>query len=134
MKSFLKFLVFVLLLALAISLIYVWQTRQSSVAQVQAQTKPEKFTPAEKTDLGSVDVLQRLDEEYTKVTAPISGRVGRLYITAGNQVTADETMLTTIVREDPMFVYFNVPEATALSRASAINIRTRSPRIASMSS
>jgi serine protease Do len=69
MKSFLKFLVFVLLLALAISLIYVWQTKQSNVAQ--AQTKPEKFTPAEKIDLGSVDVLQRLDEEYTKVTAAV---------------------------------------------------------------
>jgi serine protease Do len=65
MKSFLKFLVFVLLLALAISLIYVWQGRQPG----QAQVKVEKFTPADKPslDLKSVDVLQRLDEEYTKV-------------------------------------------------------------------
>jgi serine protease Do len=65
MKSFLKFLVFVLLLALAISLIYVWQGRQPG----QAQVKVEKFTPADKPslDLNSVDVLQRLDEEYTKV-------------------------------------------------------------------
>ena len=65
MKSFLKFLVFVLLLALAISLIYVWQGRQPGTAQV----KVEKFTPADKPalDLDSVDVLQRLDEEYTKV-------------------------------------------------------------------
>jgi serine protease Do len=65
MKSFLKFLVFVLLLALAISLIYVWQGRQPG----QAQVKVEKFTPADKSslDLNSVDVLQRLDEEYTKV-------------------------------------------------------------------
>jgi serine protease Do len=65
MKSFLKFLVFVLLLALAISLIYVWQGKQPS----QAQVKVEKFTPADKPslDLNSVDVLQRLDEEYTKV-------------------------------------------------------------------
>jgi serine protease Do len=65
MKSFLKFLVFVLLLALAISLIYVWQAKQPG----QAQVKVEKFTPADKSslDLNSVDVLQRLDEEYTKV-------------------------------------------------------------------
>src|ERR1700692_2630782 len=65
MKSFLKFLFFVLLLALAISLIYVWQGRQPG----QAQVKVEKFTPADKPslDLNSVDVLQRLDEEYTKV-------------------------------------------------------------------
>ena len=65
MKSFLKFLVFVLLLALAISLIYVWQGKQPGQPQVRA----EKFTPADKPslDLNSVDVLQRLDEEYTKV-------------------------------------------------------------------
>ncbi len=65
MKSFLKFLVFVLLLALAISLIYVWQGKQPG----QPQVKVEKFTPADKPslDLNSVDVLQRLDEEYTKV-------------------------------------------------------------------
>ena len=65
MKSFLKFLVFVLLLALAISLIYVWQGKQPA----QSQAKVEKFTPADKPslDLNSVDVLQRLDEEYTKV-------------------------------------------------------------------
>jgi serine protease Do len=69
MKSFLKFLVFVLLLALAISLIYVWEARQPR----QAQVKVEKFTPADKPnlDFNSVDVLQRLDEEYTKVTAAV---------------------------------------------------------------
>ena len=69
MKSFLKFLVFVLLLALAISLIYVWEARQPG----QAQVKVERFTPADKPslDFNSVDVLQRLDEEYTKVTAAV---------------------------------------------------------------
>ena len=69
MKSFLKFLVFVLLLALAISLIYVWQAKQPGPAQV----KVEKFTPADKPslDLDSVDVLQRLDDEYTKVVTAV---------------------------------------------------------------
>jgi len=69
MKSFLKFLVFVLLLALTISLIYVWEAKQPGPAQV----KVEKFTPADKPslDLNSIDVLQRLDEEYTKVTAAV---------------------------------------------------------------
>ena len=65
MKSFLKFLVFVLLLALSISLIYVWQAKQPG----QTQVKVEKFTPADKSslDLDAIDVLQRLDDEYTKV-------------------------------------------------------------------
>jgi len=58
-----------LLLALAISLIYVWEARQPG----QGQVKVEKFTPADKPslDFNSVDVLQRLDEEYTKVTAAV---------------------------------------------------------------
>ena len=69
MKSFLKFLVFVLVLALAISLIYVWEGRQPG----QSQVKVEKFTPADKPalDLNSVDVLQRLDAEYTKVASAV---------------------------------------------------------------
>jgi serine protease Do len=69
MKSFLKFLVFLLFLALAISLIYVWQAKQSG----QSETAATKFTPAEKPtlDLGSVDVLERLNEEYTKVTEAV---------------------------------------------------------------
>ena len=69
MKSFLKFLVFVLVLALAISLIYVWEGRQPG----QPEVKAEKFTPADKPalDLSSVDVLQRLDAEYTKVASAV---------------------------------------------------------------
>src|SRR4029077_9733817 len=63
MKSFLKFLVFVLLLALVISLIYVWQARQFGAVDV----KTEKFTPAgqPKIELGSVPLLDRLNEDYT---------------------------------------------------------------------
>jgi S1-C subfamily serine protease len=65
MKSFLKFLVFVLLLALVISLIYVWQAKQFG----PAETKTEKFTPADKSqlELGSVPLLDRINEEYTRL-------------------------------------------------------------------
>lgn len=65
MKSFLKFLVFVLFLALGISLLYVWQSK----GPTPGQAKVEKFTPAEgpKIDLGSVDILERLNEEYTRL-------------------------------------------------------------------
>jgi serine protease Do len=69
MKSFLKFLFFVLLLALGISLIYVWQAKQLG----QSQVRVEKFTPAEKPklDLDSIDILQRLNDEYAKVTEAV---------------------------------------------------------------
>ena len=55
-----------------------------------------------------------LDLKFTKVTAPITGRLGRAQITAGNLVTADVTPLTTIVREDPIHVYFDMPEPVVL--------------------
>ncbi len=69
MRSFLKFLFFVLLLALGISLLYVWQARPPGVSQVRT----ERFTPADKPkiDHDSVDVLERLNQEYTKVTEAV---------------------------------------------------------------
>lgn len=95
MKSFLKFLVFVLLLALGISLIYVWEAKQPG----QAQVKIEKFTPADRPslDLSSVDVLQRLDEEYTKVTAAVVPSV--VSITTTRTVTRRMPM-------DPLELFF----------------------------
>jgi len=77
MKNFLKFLVFLLFLALAISLIYVWQAKRFG----QPDTAATKFTPAEKSTLDSVDVLERLDEEYTKVTKAVVPSVVRVTTT-----------------------------------------------------
>jgi RND family efflux transporter MFP subunit len=57
---------------------------------------------------------QQLNVDFCKVTAPIGGRVGRNFITIGNLVAADQTLLTTIVSQDPMYVYFDVDEATVL--------------------
>jgi RND family efflux transporter MFP subunit len=61
----------------------------------------------------------RLDLGYTRVTAPISGRVSRYVVTVGNLVQAGDqggggTLLTTLVSVDPMYVYFDVDEYTAL--------------------
>jgi len=55
-----------------------------------------------------------LDLEFTKVTAPISGRISRYLLTEGNLVTMDSTLLTTIVSIDPMYVYFDADEGTVL--------------------
>ncbi|MDB5348855.1 MAG: family efflux transporter, subunit [Planctomycetota bacterium] len=58
--------------------------------------------------------LAKLNESYTKVTAPISGRLSRRMVDRGNLIKADETMLTTIVSLDPIYVYFDVDERTLL--------------------
>ncbi|MGL4551730.1 MAG: efflux RND transporter periplasmic adaptor subunit [Gemmataceae bacterium] len=56
----------------------------------------------------------KLDVDFTTVKAPISGRISRTLVTAGNLVSADVTKLTTIVSVDPMYATFDVDERTVL--------------------
>ena len=66
--------------------------------------------------------VARLNLEWTVVRAPISGRVGRAEITAGNLVQAGApapTLLTTIVSLDPIYVYFDTDEAAYLKYMGA---------------
>jgi RND family efflux transporter MFP subunit len=57
----------------------------------------------------AVDAAQ-LNLTFTRVTAPIAGVVGRAAITAGNLVTSDQTLLTTLVSIDPIYVAFDGDE------------------------
>jgi serine protease Do len=105
MKSFLKFLVFVLFLALGISLLYVWQSKGPGTGPGQA--KVEKFTPAEgpKVDLGSVDILQRLNEEYT-----------RLFDAVVPSVVSITTTKTVQRSPDPFEFFFGFPNSRSMGR------------------
>ncbi len=60
----------------------------------------------------------KLNLDYTQVRAPVSGRVGKLEITAGNLVAAGPgaPVLTTLVSVNPIYASFNVDEQI-LSRA-----------------
>jgi RND family efflux transporter MFP subunit len=58
-----------------------------------------------------------LDMDYTKITAPLSGRIDRRLISAGNLVQADQSILTTIVSLDPIDFYFDVDERRLLNFA-----------------
>ena len=63
--------------------------------------------------------LAKLNLEWTVVRAPISGRVGRAEVTAGNLVQAgapSPTLLTTIVALDPIYVYFDSDEQAYLKQ------------------
>jgi RND family efflux transporter MFP subunit len=61
---------------------------------------------------------RQLDLEYTKVIAPVSGRVSRYVVTVGNLIQSGDqgggTLLTTIVSVDPIYAYFDVDEYTVL--------------------
>jgi len=68
---------------------------------------------AAQADLDSAELAL----EFTRVVAPVSGRVGRALITEGNVVTGgtgNATVLTTIVSLDPIYFRFPVDEPTAL--------------------
>lgn len=59
----------------------------------------------------------RLDLEHTEVRAPISGRVSRALVTAGNLVSGapgNATVLTTIVSVGDAFVYADLDESVVL--------------------
>ena len=58
-----------------------------------------------------------LNIEFTHVVAPIGGRVSRHLVSVGNLVQGSEgasTLLTSIVSLDPIYIYFDMDEATYL--------------------
>jgi len=70
--------------------------------------------------LAAVDQAQ-LNLDYTRVTAPVSGRVGRHEVSVGNLImggtsgTSGTTLLTTIVSLDPIWLTFNVSEGDGMT-------------------
>jgi multidrug efflux system membrane fusion protein len=79
--------------------------RNQSLAAAQAATLQAE---------GALKQAQ-LNVEYTRVVAPIEGRVSRHLVTVGNLVQGSEsgaTLLTSIVSLNPIYVYFDTDEAT----------------------
>src|ERR1700736_832244 len=72
---------------------------------------------AEMQAAGSLKAAQ-LNIEFTHVIAPITGRVSRHLVSIGNLVQGSDngggTLLTSIVSLDPIYVYFDLDEATYL--------------------
>jgi RND family efflux transporter MFP subunit len=57
----------------------------------------------------------RLDLSYTQIYAPIDGRIDRNFVDVGNLVGSGQaTLLASIVRDDPIYVYFTVSERELL--------------------
>lgn len=97
------------------------QLDQDQAAVDEAEARVKAFQ-------ASLEVY-KLNLAFTKVTAPIDGQVSRNYLTLGNLVNQDQTLLTTIVSLDPMFVYFDMDEPTLLRlRRSIIDGRIKLPK------
>ena len=109
-----------------------WQARMAR-AQADVQ-RYEKLVPTgaataqdldkAKADLGEATAAiqsaeatidqAKLDLEFSRITAPISGQISEAAITKGNLVRGDADLLTTIVSQDPIYAYFNLNERTML--------------------
>ncbi|HBC2536101.1 TPA: efflux RND transporter periplasmic adaptor subunit [Enterobacter cloacae] len=83
-----------------------WERRRAAAVQAQADIRAAQ---------AAVDAAQ-LNLDFTKVTAPIDGRASRALITSGNLVTAGDSasVLTTLVSQKTVYVYFDVDESTYL--------------------
>lgn len=74
----------------------------------------------------------QLDLSYATITAPISGRIARHYVSEGNLVGgADATLLTLLVSEDPVYCYFNMDERSLMRLQKAVEEKgeTTSPPV-----
>jgi len=82
-----------------------------------ARTKGSQETFAAVQSAEANVATAKLNLDFTKIRAPIDGRIGRELITEGNLVGgggADATLLTFIVTVDPIYVYVDVDERSAL--------------------
>jgi len=89
----------------------------ASVSQLQFdQQKAEEAVASAQVAIARADLEKaNLDLAYTKLTAPIEGKVGRNYVDVGNLVGAGEkTLLTEIVDNDSIYAYFEVNERDLL--------------------
>jgi multidrug efflux system membrane fusion protein len=84
-----------------------YDTAKASLSQAQSAVAGAKAAAE----------LARLNLEWTRVVAPITGRISRKYVTEGNLVNGgvgQATLLTTISSVDPMYCYVDVDERTIL--------------------
>lgn len=94
----------------------------------------EAFARESEAQVAAVEAALRAAElnlEFTRVTSPIDGRVGRAIVTAGNLVSSgpgEATLMTTVVSVDPIYATFEADEQTFLrygdvARRAGLEIR-----------
>jgi multidrug efflux system membrane fusion protein len=93
-------------------------TLNESITEATIDQRRQALQAAHAAEMQAEGVLKaaQLNVEFTHVPAPITGRVSRHLVTPGNLVQGSDngvsTLLTTIVSLDPIYIYFDVDEAT----------------------
>jgi multidrug efflux system membrane fusion protein len=81
-----------------------YQNRDSDLSQSTARVHEAEAAVA----------TAELNLSFTEVRSPIDGRTSRAQLTRGNLAQADQTVLTTVVSQDPVYVYFDCDEQSYL--------------------
>lgn len=90
------------------------ESRAASVEEVEQRQAALRSAEADVAAARAAVRARQLDVGFTRVLAPTSGRVSERMVDPGNAVTADQTVLTTIVSIDPMHFAFDGSEALLL--------------------
>jgi multidrug efflux system membrane fusion protein len=83
-----------------------------AIARQQLDTQEalvRQFEGAAKTDQGQIDNA-KLQITYSRVTAPITGRVGLRQVDPGNMIQASNQVIVVITQMEPISVVFSLPE------------------------
>src|SRR6267154_2412913 len=84
------------------------ETRRAGLSQSSADVRAAE----------AVVATAQLNLGFTEVRSPIAGRVSRAILTVGNLAQADQSVLTSVVSQDPVYVYFQPDEQTYLRYAA----------------
>ncbi|MBL4611066.1 MAG: efflux RND transporter periplasmic adaptor subunit [Pseudomonas sp.] len=102
-----------------------WERR--AISREEFEQRDAARTMAQAAVNAAAAALQsaQLDLEYTRITAPVSGRIGRAEVTRGNLANADSTLLSTLVSVDPLYVYFESDQQTVQGNPHGENVPVR---------
>jgi RND family efflux transporter MFP subunit len=90
--------------------------RSRAISQEQYDQTVAAFEKA-KANVAAMEASRdraKLYLDYTRVISPFDGRISRRFVDPGNLVNENNTVLTTVVTENPLYVYFDVDERTYL--------------------
>jgi RND family efflux transporter MFP subunit len=104
------------------------QVRAASLAKTQNGSIEtlDKAVQEQRAATGAVEAAQaelrraQLDLEFTHITTPVTGRIGRHQVSIGNLISggeANSTLLTTVVSLDPIYFYFDADQNSYLKYA-----------------
>lgn len=93
------------------------ESKAISAEEADSRSKSVNQNVAAVQSATAMHQMAKVNMDYTHITAPIDGRIGRKLITEGNLVNGNQgqtSLLTTIVSMDPIYCYFDADERSVL--------------------